>query len=110
MNTTKYKVLLASPWFNANSEASGTTWTVVGRAFLSRDGNGMNVYIHENLSVSGMLVIKVDDGSGDSFRGSEAEPNAAQQNAKARRRAEQGGAPTANVPFPASDPDDDIPF
>lgn len=61
----KYKVLVASPWTNANNASSGTTWTVVGRAFPSRDGTGMNVFLHANLAVSGMLVIKLDDGTDD---------------------------------------------
>jgi hypothetical protein len=97
----KYKVLLASPWENPNNGTSGVTWTVAGRAFVSRDGTGMNVFIHNNLSVSGMLVIKLDDGSDDSYRGSPADERSAVDNQKSRKR--------PSVP-PPGDPLDDIPF
>lgn len=100
----KYKVLLASPWTNAGSGLSGTTWTTVGRAFVSRDGHGMNVYIHEGLSVTGMLVIKLDDGSDDSYHGSAAE--AKQAHARRKQKAE----PSSHQPFTADPLDDDIPF
>lgn len=83
--TPVYKVLLASPWANEQQGTKGVTWTQVGRAFLSRDGDGMTVFLHANLSVTGTLAIKLDD---------DRKPD----------------MPSAHQPFPPGGPDDDTPF
>lgn len=59
----RYKVLLASPWRNEHTGQEGTSWTNVGRAFPLKDQTGYIVHIHTNLSVSGTLIIKPDDGN-----------------------------------------------
>jgi len=59
---TKYKVLLASPWRNERNGTEGTQWTEVGRAYPLDGREGWMVYIRANLSVTGTLVIKPDDG------------------------------------------------
>lgn len=53
---TRYDVL--SPHEYTQGEEKKTSWTRVGAAFKTNDGEGFNIELTPNLAVSGRLVIR----------------------------------------------------
>lgn len=84
MAKPQYAVLVISPWRNPNTGEHGEKFIKVGIAYERPSATGFTVYIDAGISVSGKLLITLDN---DAVKPSKK-------------------APTAHQPFP----DDDIPF